>query len=245
MLVHDVEADLLHSNYFSVAVWSSEGSSYRAPIVDDDHARRTNHELHGVSMQALRTNGDGACGLHALFGEFPHFACKAGEIVCSDARAMVVSKLPSSWEEVSSMVNAAIVLEDLKWVMWHDWIIPFFSWDLFQQDAMFFGHTSEPSREANLFATALSEISSEAFQGCQQDVTGIKIVQEEQRGRREAIADASRRLFVRPNEAGLRELSARLGQESWVAERAFGACADGKQRLRGNDAHEFREGEPE
>ena len=141
--------------------------------------------------------------------------------MCSDARQLVASKLPSSWEEASSMVSVATVLDDLQSMMLHDLIFPFFASKLSHEAPRVFAASTKPSREAIVFANALRESSPETFQTCKEQVTGMKFLQEEQRLQRAAIADAWRRLFVRFNEAGLRELSARLGRKAWVAERAF------------------------
>ena len=54
------------------------------------------------TYEAALTNGDGACGLHSLFG-----VARGGELVIRNARARVHAMLPDTWAEALTFVDAA------------------------------------------------------------------------------------------------------------------------------------------
>ena len=56
--------------------------------------------IDGVAYEAAWTNGDGACGLHALFGD-----CNHGELVAPLCRAFVCEALPATIAEAFSLVT--------------------------------------------------------------------------------------------------------------------------------------------
>ena len=56
--------------------------------------------IDGVAYEAAWTNGDGACGLHALFGN-----CNHGELVAPLCRAFVCQALPATIAEAFSLVT--------------------------------------------------------------------------------------------------------------------------------------------
>ena len=61
------------------------------------HLAGMSGNIDGLQHEGAHTNGDGACGLHALFGE-----CVNGELYGNDIRGRVQAALP---EDVSQMLT--------------------------------------------------------------------------------------------------------------------------------------------
>jgi hypothetical protein len=148
----------------------------------------------------LRTCGDGACGLHAVFGH----PTREREIYCPHARKLAADLLRPGYGQVSTAITMPKVLADIAMMLWHDYALPYARHSLYGDVA--------PVDEAMLFMTRLAKKMPRWLEGAivtaKRDRVAVKKKQELRQRLRIATADIFR---VCSEASHIRQLAVDLG----------------------------------
>ena len=75
-----------------------------------------------AQMRSIRTNGDGACGVHALFGS-PELAINGGyELFAQNARVIAVEHMGHSLEMLDQNSDIQKHVRDIKTILWDEFV---------------------------------------------------------------------------------------------------------------------------
>ena len=119
--------------------------------------------LKDIACREICTCGDGACALHALFGD----SSEEGMLIKPRARNWLRSILPPTWLELCGKISpqCAVYLEAVQSSMWDEFIRPFFLDDTrppanMKEEQMFYDRLMQP-RHADFVAQIRERLSIE------------------------------------------------------------------------------------
>ena len=121
-------------NAAGTALWLYPASVQRVPdwyisIAAEDDVSESLRPLAGELVFEILTAGDGACSIHAAFGQ-PHVP--SGVLELSQPRAYLSQLLPPTYSDVEMRVSAQLLDHLMSW-LWTDAIMPYWQLQLRQQ----------------------------------------------------------------------------------------------------------------
>ena len=137
-----------------------------------------------VLMRALRTNGDGACGMHALFGTLVFETVSNGyELFCPGARVMAAQYLGSSLEELEQRAGVEEHVHAIKTNFWDGFVV---------------AHLQGPrSSESEIFWQCLLAYNPSLAQEALDTVNAQRATNPGYQAAKNEVLEASRRFFTR------------------------------------------------